>query len=137
MWIFNKTRIINEECLDLVLRNQDKIKILKMSSPTIIGPSYDERKYTHKVGLFIPITTVETPAMYPIVYWYCRSDGNIWGEWEIKLTKRSMPMWPDNSKLANRLPMDTELSYTMRDEYKHFMNKLSKEHFAMHLLRHG
>lgn len=145
MWIFNKNKIINEECLDLILCNQDNIKIIKLGSPRFLGPSHDERRYTHKVGLFYetantlfdaPFTIKET-VVHPLVYWYCRNDGNIWGEWNFRLTKINLAMWPDNSKIANRLPMYTNLKYTMRDEYKCFMNKLSKEHFAMYLLQHG
>jgi len=70
------------------LRGQGNTRCVDLKEPKLLGPDHDQREYVGAVGFFTEDMMFED---IPHLIWYCRRDGNIWAEWQLRL-KESDPL---------------------------------------------
>jgi hypothetical protein len=130
-----KNRSLNKKSFHRFLTEQNEIRIVDLSESVLRGPDNDPREYVARVGFF-------TEDMFYIditdLVWYCRRDGNIWAEWNIRVPYKS-PMWFEEKKRRERagednLIDDFTLKVPMTHEVKYIVNDFTKELWTMHKL---
>lgn len=125
-------RAVDRTCLEQVIREQDKLRIVDLERPKMLGPDHDRREYTALMGIFTE------DMMYkdiPVLTWYLRRNGSLWSEWQVQAPQGS-PLYnyymsrPGNDRKT--YSWGVTYSCPMRLESKNYITELAREHWVMH-----
>jgi len=130
-WLHN--RQVDATCMKQIIREQSDIRVIDLWSPNFLGPTYDSRAYVAVVGLFFDGTfDIDIPKLF----WYCRQDGNIWGEWYINESTRrgagDTMIYHPNVRGSNNTTLKFTAQRPMSRASQNYINSMTKELWTMH-----